>query len=232
MIQTLLLTGANNHDWRRTAPFLQRLLESTERFHVTTTETPSEALEGDLADFSLFVVDYNGAPWSELAQQNFASRVRAGAGVVIFHAADNAFAGWREYEQMCGLGFRKTSGHGEFHEFAVSISDTGHPATQGIAAFTTTDELYHGMIALPDAPFQVLATAFSSEEKGGTGKDEPILVATQFGAGRVFHTLLGHVWPGDSNGEYRGASLVALENAGFQQTFTRGCQWAAMGEIK
>lgn len=50
-----------------------------------------------------------------------------GVGLVILHGADNAFTGWVEYEKMIGLLFREGSGHGEYHEFEVKITDGDHP---------------------------------------------------------------------------------------------------------
>jgi type 1 glutamine amidotransferase len=230
-ISTLLLTGANNHDWQRTAPFLQSLLEITGRFTVTLANPPSEVLAGDLSACQLFVVDYNGTMWSEPAQNNFLQRVRQGAGVVIYHAANNAFTGWTEYEKLVGLLWREGTGHGAFHEFEVRVTNHEHSITRGLADFRTEDELYHRLVPMHGTPVEVLATAYSAPDQGGTGNHEPMLMTTQYGKGRVFHTALGHVWPGDPNGEHRGSSLVAIENQGFQTTFLRGCEWAATGAV-
>ncbi|HEX8834882.1 MAG TPA: hypothetical protein VF719_11810, partial [Abditibacteriaceae bacterium] len=82
-ITTLLLTGANNHDWQRTAPYLQNLLTGSGRFSVTLATDASSALEADLQGYDLFVLDYNGDSWSEKAQINFLEAVRNGAGVVV-----------------------------------------------------------------------------------------------------------------------------------------------------
>ena len=62
MIQTLLLTGENNHDWRRSAPFCRDLLTRTGKFAVDLTETPDEALAdaARLDRYGLFFIDYNG----------------------------------------------------------------------------------------------------------------------------------------------------------------------------
>jgi uncharacterized protein len=64
----------------------------------------------------------------------------------------------------------------------------------------------------------LLATAFSDASKGGTGHDEPVLLALNYGKGRVFHTLLG-----------RTADGVAC--VGFQVTLARGAEWAATGKV-
>lgn len=231
-ISTLLVTGENNHDWARTAPFIKNLLESSGRFEVTLATDASAALEADLSGFDLLFVDYNGPLWSEGAQANFLKAVEGGTGAVIYHAANNAFEGWTEYEKLVGLLWREGTGHGEFHEFPVTIVNHDHPITQGVADFRIEDELYHRLVPMHGTPVEVLATAFSSTESGGTGQDEPMLMVTTYGKGRVFHTALGHVWPGDPNGEYRGASLVAVENPGFQVTTLRGSEWAATGEVK
>ena len=68
LIRVLLLTGENNHDWRRSAPYLKQLLEKSGKFTVDLTETPREALEdrNRLNDYDLFFVDYNGPDWGEL----------------------------------------------------------------------------------------------------------------------------------------------------------------------
>lgn len=229
MINVLLLSGANNHDWTRSTPFCKALLEADGRFAVSVAEDPSAALEDAeaLKGYQLIFSDYNGPEWSETARSNFTAAVAGGTGLLILHAADNAFTGWTEYEQMVGLLWREGTGHGQFHEFAVKIRDTAHPVTQGLSDFRIWDELYHKLVHLHNVEYHVLATAYSAPETGGTGNDEPVMVTTQYGAGRVFHMVLGHVWPGDPNGEYKGASMITFENAAFQEALVRACAWAA-----
>ena len=99
--------------------------------------------------------------------------------------------------------------------------------TRGLADFRLWDELYHRLVHKHDVPYHVLAAAYSDPAKGGTGNDEPVMVVTQYGKGRVYHHVLGHVWPGDPNGEYKGASMITFENEGFQQSLLRGSEWAA-----
>ena len=233
MIPTLLLTGENNHDWARSSPFIRDLLAQSGKIDVTLTQDPSSALEDieGLAKYQLLFSDYNGPEWSELAQRNFEAAVRSGTGLVVLHAADNAFTGWVEYEKMVGLLWREGTSHGEFHEFPVTIADKDHPVTAGLADFRIWDELYHRLVHMHDVPYHVLATAFSATERGGTGNDEPVMITTQYGAGRVFHMVLGHVWQGDPEGEYKGASMITFENPAFQQALLRACEWAATGTV-
>jgi type 1 glutamine amidotransferase len=231
MIQTLLLTGENNHDWRRSAPFCRDLLTRSGKFAVDLTETPDEVLAdaAGLDRYGLFFVDYHGAMWGDRAKANFEAAVRAGAGVVILHASNNGFEGWTEYERMVALAWREGTGHGQFHEFPVTITDKEHPVTRGVADFRTWDELYHRLAVTPGVHYDVLATAYSAPETGGTGRDEPMMIALTYGRGRIFHQILGHVWPGDP--AQKGSTMIALENPGFQTTLLRGAEWAATGAV-
>ena len=225
-IQTLLLTGANNHDWRMSAPFCRDLLAGSGLFDVTVTESPSSALEDAdaLGEFDLLFMDYNGPEWSDRAKSNFEAAVGGGTGLVVLHAADNAFPGWVGYEKMVALMWREGTSHGEFHEFGVHVVDGDHPITLGLDDYRTTDELYHSLVPMHGVDYQVLARAFSSVASGGTGKDEPVLTVSTYGLGRIFHQVLGHVWPGNPD-------MIAFENEGFRRTTLRGSEWAARGEV-
>ena len=226
-IRTLILSGDNNHDWKLSTPFCWLLLGRSGRFDVTVTVDPTETLEDleTVKRFDLLFSDYNGPDWGPDAQRNFEQAVREGTGLVILHAADNAFPGWVAYEKMAALLWREGTGHGRFHEFPVTITDKEHPITRGLEDFRMVDELYHRLVHLHDAPHRVLATAHSSEESGGTGCDEPVMLVTEFGKGRVFHMVLGHVWESDE------PDLRAFENPDFQKALLRGCEWAATGDV-
>ena len=52
------------------------------------------------------------------------------------------------------------------------------------------DELYDSLRG-PAEGMHVLATTYSAPEKGGTGRNEPMLMTVEYGKGRVFHTVLG-----------------------------------------
>lgn len=208
-------------------------MEASGRFSVTVTEDPSTTLScaAELAQYDLLFTDYNGPEWEPLARENFVAEVWNGTGLVILHAADNAFPGWVEYEKMGGIMWRDGAGHGAFHEFPVTIRDHGHPVTRGLQDFLIWDELYHRLSPMHQVPYEVLATGFSSPDSGGTGQDEPVMVVTQFGQGRCFHMVLGHVWPDTSNPDYKGGTMVTFENPAFQQALLRACEWAATGEV-
>ena len=115
-----------------------------------------------------------------------------GGGLVIVHAANNAFEKWPEWNKMIGLGWRDNkfgdrislndkgetvrtpagegpgAGHGPQHPYKVIVRDPDHPVTKGMPAewMHATDELYHGQRG-PAARMQILATAYSDEGQGG-----------------------------------------------------------------
>jgi len=227
MIKALLLAGTNNHDCARSAPFCKNLMERTGEFQVDLVEDPSPALEDaeKLKSYQLIFSDYNGPAWSDAANANFVDAVRGGTGVCILHAADNAFPGWVEYEEICALLWREGTGHGSYHQFDVKITDADHPVTRGLPPVLKNhpDELYHKLVHMHNTPYDVIATAYSDPETGGTGNDEPMLVVKEYGDGRVFHCILGHVW--------EGGGMDTFENADFQRVLLRGCEWAATGTV-
>ena len=108
-IKTLLITGQNNHNWPVSHVVLKQILEDTGLFSVDLAISPKagEDMSGFLLDFTpydLVVLDYNGDAWPEETNRRFLAYVQAGGGVVVYHAADNAFARWPEYNRICALG--------------------------------------------------------------------------------------------------------------------------------
>ena len=227
-IPVLLVSGANNHDWEWTTPSLRGMLEASGRFAVDVTMEPAVALaDADaLAKYRAFVLDYNGPRWGEAAEEAFLAAVRDGTGVAVIHAANNAFPGWTEYETLVGHLWREGTGHGSFHAFNVEIEDRDHPITRGLPDLLAhPDELYHDLVHMHAAEMRVLASALSSTQSGGTGEREPMVIVSQFGEGRMFHTPLGHVW---RNAD---ATRASHTDAQFQNLVVRGVEWAATGRV-
>ncbi|MCZ6597940.1 MAG: DUF1080 domain-containing protein [Planctomycetota bacterium] len=227
-IPVLLITGVNNHDWEWTSRSLETILDESGRFDVIVTREPAKTLAHApaLKPFRVFVLDYYGPRWGEPAETNFLQAVRGGVGVVVIHAANNPFENWIEYEKLVALCWRRGTGHGRFHAFDVRAIDRNHPITRTLPDLRAhPDELYHDLVPMHGTDYRVLGVAHSSKESGGTGDDEPMIVVKSYGRGRVFHTPLGHVWPGV---EKTRASHLDPQ---FQSLVVRGTEWAATGAV-
>ena len=110
-----------------------------------------------------------------------------GGGVVVYHAADNSFPEWKEYNEMIGLGgwgnrnekdgpyvYYKNNqlvtdtsagiggSHGKRREFIVRTRIADHPITKGLPArwLHGNDELY-SQLRGPAKNMEILATAFA-----------------------------------------------------------------------
>ncbi len=198
----------------------------------------------ELAKYDVVVSNYNGEPWGKALNDDFETLLKDGKiGFVVVHAANNAFGGWKEYNQMIGMGWRGNtggdrlylddkgqavkvpsgkgdgSGHRYTGPFTVTVRDSQHPITKGMPKewLHVRDELYDNMRG-PIENVKVLATAYSDGQKKGTGVHEPMIWTVGYGKGRVFHTPMGH----DAN---------AMRCHGFAATLTRGTEWAATGKV-
>jgi len=218
------------------------------RVDVATSPPTGEAMDGfrpDFAAYDVVISNYNGAPWPEATRRDFEAFVRNGGGFVAVHAANNAFPDWPAYNRMTGLGgwegrsekdgpyvYIDESGetirddspgpgghHGQRHAFAIDIRQPEHPITRGLPLrwLHAEDELYDQLRG-PAANMSILATAFSDEAHGGSGRHEPMLMTIHYGLGRVFHTTLGHL-------------EKSMQCVGFMTTFQRGAEWAATGKV-
>lgn len=248
-LKALIIDGQNNHNWKATTPVLKRILEDSGLFTVDVATSPAkgEDMSGfkpNFAAYQVVVSNYNGEAWSDPARAALVNYVQSGGGFVVVHAANNAFSGWKEYNEMIGLGgwggrnekwgpyvrYRDNKivldtqpgpggHHGKQHPFQVVVRNAEHPITAGLpqAWMHAQDELYDKMRG-PAQNMDVLATAYADLATGGSGEHEPMLFTITYGQGRVFHTTLGH-------------SPEAMQCVGFVVTLTRGAEWAATGKV-
>ncbi|MCS7006807.1 MAG: ThuA domain-containing protein [Gaiellaceae bacterium] len=152
--------------------------------------------------------------------------------------------------------------------FVVSVEDPTHPITQGLpptweqaiddkfvqlrwhaeasphVLVTVEDEpeaylggAYYAVLGLPGPP---LATEDEVRRLPGVGERHPVAWTNEFGRGRVFALMLGHV--GASTIEDARASLesgrevgptidVAARTPGYVGLLVRGTEWAATGSV-
>lgn len=254
-IKTLLITGQNNHNWQVSHVVLKQILENSGRFDVDFAISPEQGkdMSGFVLDFSpyqLVVLDYNGDSWPEETNRRFLEYVQNGGGVVIYHAADNAFSKWPEFNKICALGGwegrNENSGpyvywkdgklvkdssagpggsHGRQHEYVLNGRDKVHPVVKGLPLKWrhAKDELYDRMRG-PGNIRDILYTAYSDKETNGSGREEPLVFTVDYGNARIFHTMLGHAGATTEDN-------IAMQCTGFQVLLLRCAEWAATGKV-
>ena len=112
--RVLILTGQNNHDWRRTSPMIKEILDETGLFEATIWNgpgkaTPVDQIEApDFDQFAVVVWDYNpgGYQWPDDLRRAWVDYIRGGGKAFLIHASNNPFPGWQEFEDMVGLLWR------------------------------------------------------------------------------------------------------------------------------
>lgn len=255
-INVLIIDGQNNHDWKTTTPFMKGILDKSGIFQTTVCSAPEKdtpqtawsSFKPNFRDYNCILLNYNGDMWPEQVKQNFVEYVRGGGGVVVIHAANNSFGGWKEYEQMVGLLWRwwtygyslyvdddgkvvreepgkgRQMGHGDWagwYAWTLTVRDPQHPITRGMPLhwMHQKDELYHGQRG-PAENVHILLTAYSEPggKHNGTGKNEPIVWWAPYGKGRVLTNVMGH------------GVDVGMKCIGFQLLLQRSCEWTATGK--
>ena len=108
-LKALLVDGQANpyHEWKKTSPIVKRALEETGLFTVdVATVLPGTAkdFKPKFSDYQVVVLNYEGEEWPAETKKAFEDYVAGGGGLVVFHAADNAFAQWKAYNEMIGVG--------------------------------------------------------------------------------------------------------------------------------
>lgn len=254
-IDVLVISGQNNHNWPVSNVVLQQILNQSGLFAADVALTPEAG--GDMStfvpDFSKYdavVMDYNGDDWPEATRNAFVEFVRNGGGLVIYHAADNAFTDWEEFNRMIALGgwggrdeksgpycyledgelvLDNTPGpggnHGQQREYNMHCRNAEHPITKGLP-----DNWLHGMDEMYDSmrgPANIGELLYSGQtdaETGGSGREEPLVFTVDYGSSRIFHIMIGHA--GDTLEDN-----PAMQCAGFQTLLLRGTEWVATGTV-
>lgn len=193
--------------------------------------------------YQVVVSNYNGDTWPKAMETSLDALLKEGKiGLVIVHAANNSFTGWKEYNLMIGMGWRGKkfgerlkvdgsgkevrvpagedldTGHRYTGPFMIIVRDANHPITKGMPSewMHTRDELYDNLRG-PVQNIHLLATGLAPAGKG-TGVQEPMIFTIDYGKGRVFHTPMGH-------------DADAMRCVGFIGTLQRGTEWAATGTV-
>ncbi|MCU1260303.1 MAG: hypothetical protein JWO80_3188 [Bryobacterales bacterium] len=247
-LPVLIVDGMNNHDWQAGTRGVKAILLATGRFTVDVNSAPGQGVE--FSKYRAVIVNFNGGHkedgvrWPRAVEQSLDVYVRGGGGLIVLHAANNAFLKWPEWNQMIGLGWRDKSfgpgivisddgqvvtvpagsglnpGHGPRHDFQIRVIDGKHPITRGMPTLWMhpSEQLTHGQHG-PAEGLTILTSAWSKDVK----ENEPMDWVRDWGKGRIYVTMLGHTWKGEPNPD--------LDCVGFQILFSRGVEWAASGRV-
>ncbi len=254
-IRALIVSGQNNHNWKVSHRAIKQILDNSGMFISDVVLTPPAG--GDMSrfnpifdDYDVVVLDYNGDRWGEKVDEAFLKYVQKGGGIIVYHAADNAFAGWDEFNKIIALGGwegrdeksgpycyikdgkmvldsspGRGGSHGRQREYPMHCRNAEHPITKDLPDnwLHAQDEMYDFMRG-PANIKDLLYSGKSDAATGGSGREEPLVFTVDYGKARIFHIMLGHC----------GASLEnnpAMQCAGFQTLLLRGAEWAATGKV-
>ena len=257
-LNALIVDGVNNHDWRTGTAAMRAVLLTTNFFQVEISTTPPreapasawDAWNPDFSRYDVVINNFNGGhtatglEWPGRVETSVEKYVRDGGGLVVFHAANNAFLLWPAYNDMIGLGWREPSfgrgiqislsdevvfipkgtglepGHPDRMDFQIHVRETGHPITQGMPVLWMhpLEQLTHGQHG-PAEDLTILTYAHSRVSQA----NEPMDWTRNYGKGRVYTTMLGHTWIAESK--------INLDCVGWQTLFARGVEWAGTGKV-
>jgi uncharacterized protein len=257
-IRVLIIDGQNNHSWQVATAAIQEILLNTGLFEIDVSTAPSEDAPANSWDiwrpqfghYRAVIVNFNSGfqanavMWPEKVRKAFVSYVHGGGGMLSYHAANNAFSQWPEYNEMIGMGWRPKTfgpsvhigdhdevievpagtgadpGHPKRLDFQMHVRDPHHPMTEGMPPvwMHPSEQLTHGQHG-PVTGFDFLTYAHSPV----TQLNEPMDWVHTYGKGRIYVTMLGHTWAHEPSPD--------LECVGFQTLLARGAEWIATGKV-
>jgi type 1 glutamine amidotransferase len=265
-ISVLVVDGINNHDWRAGTAGIKSILDETGKFRVDVSTTPPagspagawDSWRPEFSRYQVVVNNFNGGHlkdgirWPARVEQAFSAYLKNGGGVVNFHAANNAFLEWADYNEMIGLGWRDKSfgpgliidqnehvvvvpageglqpGHGPRHDFVMTMMNVRHPITAGIPKrwMHPSEQLTHGQHGCADPKHGAIEKELQIITYAWSKdslRNEPMDWVRNWNRGRIYTTMLGHTWVGEDNPN--------LRCVGFRTLFARGVEWAATGTV-
>ena len=204
-LKLLIFVGTEGiyHDHAGNGQFLTSMLNDTDEIAPDFSQDYDVLADG-LSGYDTVLFYTDVGELSAAQEQGLLNYIRTGGGFFGLHTAAASF---RESEGYHGMLNGFFDGHSPYMDFTVSVSDSGHPITEGLADFGVTDELYY-LKHNPDTSHHLM------HAYDGT-KDETHVMAFHhlYGEGRVFYFALGH-------------DMAVLENPSFQTVIRRGALWA------
>lgn len=260
-IRVLIIEGMSNHEWKQTTRILKGILTKAGFFQVDVSTAPNQAnsaawqaWDPRFTDYDLVLNNYNSGDalgslrWPRDKEIQLQEFVKGGGGLYAFHAANNAFSQWSEYNQMIATGWRtKNFGYaleigqdGQVIRIAPGLGgDTQHgnraevlvqrlrphPIHKGYPPnFKTTSLEIYQFARGPAENCEVLSYAFDGPTAGNSKRNWPIELLVTYGKGQVYNSTMGHVWAGDVLPD-------AVRDVAFQTALIRASEWLARREV-
>lgn len=238
----------------------QQLLEEFPLAGVVTTsvEEPvmDETFHPAFEQYDLIIsnLGWKSSEWPSATKRAFENYIDNGGGLMIIHAANNAWGDWEAYNRMIGVGgwggraetygryayYNKggedvrdpspgpCGSHGAQQEYLITMRERDHPIAKGLPEtwLHTQDELYERLRG-PAIDMTILGTAFSDKEKNAPPWDK-----SSYGSDR-HEPMLSTIDYGKGRIVHNamGHSDYSMECVGFITLVQRGAEWAATGKV-
>ncbi len=254
--RVLIITGkpGMDHD-PRVNEWLRTMLEASGSFDVYINEDFTGCTAEMLAGYDCALVNYFGPrkdgrflSWGDTADKALLDFVRAGKGVVFYHASvfvANDIS--EDYRKMVGVDYSHDKGFRKSPKLDMVVDFRyGDPITDGLAPAswgTPCDDLFVPAGIRPDAEnLKVLATVYDAVEdydleamqkhirasyyEGGVAfedlpninRDQPVAWTNTYGDGRVLCVTIGH-------------GPDTIRRPPFVAFMCRGVEWACSGQV-
>ncbi len=182
--------GWEGHTPEASANIVKEMLEG-HGFDVTMSNSTTSYADPDLGRFDLIIPATTMSKIEKEELQQLLAAVRAGSGLGGFHGLMcDAFRNEPDYQFM--VGGQWVAHPGDIIDYDVNISKPDDPIMAGIKDFPYNSEQYYIHY---DPSIEILATTTFDGSRFAEidGVVMPVVWKKMYGAGRVFHSTLGHV---------------------------------------
>jgi len=206
--------GWGGHDPEECAAIYRRWLHE-DGFSVRMATETSAFADPSIAELSLIVPIFTMSKIEKAEVENLVKAVEGGVGLAGHHGGmSDAFREAVEYQFM--VGGQWVAHPGNIIDYTVDVTKPEDPIMEGIKSFPYTSEQYYMHV---DPSNEVLATTTFTGEHASwiDGVVMPVVWKRRHGAGKVFHSTLGH-------------QAKEFENPNMATIMRRGMNWAARDE--
>ena len=206
--------GWSGHEPEECAAIYRRWLHE-DGFSVRMATETSAFADPSIAELSLIVPIFTMSKIEKAEVENLVKAVEGGVGLAGHHGGmSDAFREAVEYQFM--VGGQWVAHPGNIIDYTVDVTKPEDPIMEGIKSFPYTSEQYYMHV---DPSNEVLATTTFTGEHASwiEGVVMPVVWKRRHGAGRVFHSTLGH-------------QAKEFENPNMATIMRRGMNWAARAE--